>query len=549
MIRIIAILVVIGLGLWLSFVLIIKLVGVILIVTVMALIGALLWGALVPIRIFLAPDQADVEVASPERVVAGEFFGLAKPRGNGAAYGWDPAWPNYAPTQFAFDCAAVRSRSMNLIGGFLGLAMAPFVFLSDHKVIGFLIVPLCAAFWSLPTLAVAAGFVVSYWGWLACISLVMRIVVLVQSGLSRIEVLAEVSTLKRRNMTMTCLYCHRCADTPSYRCSGCGAVHHDIHPGRLGIGSRICRCGTSLPLTVRRASAVLTPVCPFCQKDLPKGTGSRRVVPVPVFGSVGAGKTYFLSTAALQIDRTAKEQGQGLSPLTPASEQFLRTTEANAKRHQPPAKTARVTLPETLVFRLDGPEPFELQFKDAAGENFVAAEEARGLAYLDNSRILVFVLDPLVLDGVRGHLSASPVGGWAQVAQGSWSVAYGSVVDRLRADGFDVASRQLVIVVTKADVVHEVRSVKPVPTTSDEIRSWLLEHDGDAVVRRAEMDFREVHYFAVDSSHPEDRGGGHSPLAVIDWIAREIGAAVMSEPSATCIAPGAGHANDDKESA
>lgn len=545
------ILVVIGLlclAIFLFFKLVGLLVGVLLIITAMAFVASLLWGALVPVRIFLAPGRAGVEVASPDRVVAGEFFGSAKPRGNGEAYGWDPAWPNYAPTQFTFDRAAVRPRFMAPIEVSLGLAIQPFTFLREHKILGWFIAPLWAVVWSIPLLAVVAGLAVSYVVWLACIGLVVRVLVLCQSAYTRIQERKEVADLKRRSATMACLYCHRQADTPSYRCNGCGALHHDIHPGRLGIGSRICGCGTSLPLTVRRASAVLTPVCPFCKEDLPEGTGSRRVVPVPVFGSVGAGKTYFLSTAAVQIDQAAREQGRDLSPLTPASQQFLRAAESNAASHQPPEKTARVTLPEALAFRLDAPEPLELQFKDAAGENFVAAEEARGLAYLDDSQVLVFVLDPLVLDAVAGRLATSSAGAGAQVAQGSWSSAYGSVVDRLRADGFDVASRRLVVVVTKADVVQAVMPDAPVPSTSDEIRAWLLAHDGDAVVRRAEVDFRTVRYFAVDSSRSE-RGGGYSPLAVVDCIAREMGAAVAPEPVTVPAAPAGDHANDEEENA
>lgn len=95
------------------------------------------------------------------------------------------------------------------------------------------------------------------------------------------------------------------------------------------------------------AARQLVTVCPFCLQDVPKGSGTRRVLPVPVIGAVGAkSKTQFLSSGVVELEKRAKELDGSLTPISPVAEAFLNTARASVSSGQRVAKTAWEDRPE-----------------------------------------------------------------------------------------------------------------------------------------------------------------------------------------------------------
>ena len=116
-----------------------------------------------------------------------------------------------------------------------------------------------------------------------------------------------------RRTTSRCPRCYAVTVTPSYLCTntGCLVMHRDLTPGPLGIFRRRCACGTTIPSTVRQGGKHLVAVCQSCRRELPKGSGTRQIMFLPVIGAVASGKTQYLSGALISIaDRVSAAGGE-----------------------------------------------------------------------------------------------------------------------------------------------------------------------------------------------------------------------------------------------
>ncbi|PPF43819.1 hypothetical protein C5B85_11760 [Pseudoclavibacter sp. AY1F1] len=506
-------------------------IGYAIIVAALAFVVGLVWGNVLPIRLLRGKSQTVSQVASPSAVVAGDVFS-GPPRGASANFGWDAAWPVYVPYQLHLDQGGVLTETKRLTGAIhMGSSRAWPV--GEHLAVKAVSRVLWFVVLGIPTFGLTLGIWTGSLLWLV-ISALFRLVVSVSQRLASFFLRQrELRHMKSSNALVRCTHCYRETDMPSFRCSdpSCARTHRDMAPGPLGIRTRICECAEALPLTVARASRALIALCPHCEKELPSGSGTRRVVVIPVFGTVGSGKTQFLAASAVGLHDKHLDSTDDLrlTPLSGTADQFLMNSVEESDAGRAPLKTQRLERPEGLPFEVSyAGATFELHLMDAAGENFVRAEGSRSLGYLDISNTLVFILDPLSIEDVNQQLKLHPVASSAEVAQGSPNDSYGSVVDRLRDDGVNLGKRKLAVVLTKTDIASQVFAGDPVPHESDGIRNWLTAHGGDRLARRIEMDFTNVRYFAVDSVHRQPEDAPLNPLRVIDWTVLNHGGAAIS---------------------
>jgi hypothetical protein len=471
----------------------------------------ILAGVVLPPRVLLGKAREKPEIATPDNVVAGKVLGAA-PRGQAKHFGWDRAWPVYNPYQAKRDANAVLAQAKRLVRSAFG-----WLFHMD---------PTPA--WVAVLLPAFVGFAIGTWVSILAWYLVMGLLGGLVYLLLQIAVLTIRSfdrlTRRRRKATLRCAKCYRVTTTPSYRCSNprCSTVHHDVKPGPLGIVHRRCGCGTRIPATVGAAAKHLVTVCPFCLQDVPKGSGTRRVLPMPVIGAVGAGKTQFLSSGVVELEKRVKELSGSLAPISPVAETFLKTAAAAVSSGGRVAKTAWEDRPEgvPLILSLSGRE-LELQLMDAAGENFVDWERSQALGYIDTADVLVFILDPLALPQMTELLRITNKYGTVPIAQGDPEDSYASVVDRLRAEDVRLGSKSLAIVLTKVDVLQTLPGAEGIdPRDGDSIRAWLRANGADGFVRRVDQDFKRVSYFAVDSYGERDGMDALHPVQVFDWVLR-----------------------------
>jgi membrane protein implicated in regulation of membrane protease activity len=490
----------------------------------------ILAGVVLPPRVLRGKADEKPHIATPDAVVAGKVLGDG-PKGQAKHFGWDRAWPVYNPHQAKRDAYAVLLHTKRVV-------QRPFDWLDGD----YLPVRLAVLLPPLAGYVIGAGL--SILAWCLVMALMSGLVYLIQQigalgyrGFDRL-------TRLRRKATLNCSKCHRISVTPSYRCANpqCTTVHHDVRPGPLGIVHRRCGCGTTLPTTVGSAAKRLTTVCPYCSEDVPKGSGTRRVLPVPVIGSVGVGKTLFLSRGVIELAERAKQLTGSLKPVSPFAKAFMKTAADVVSARQPVTKTPWKNRPEgvPLVLSLSGRE-LELQLIDAAGENFVDWERSQALGYIDTADILLFILDPLALPRVTELFRVANLAGTVPIAQGDPEDSYASVIDRLRAEEVPLAAKSLAVVLTKVDVLQILPGAEGIdPNDGDSIRTWLRSNGAEGFVRRVHQDFKRVSYFAVDSHGERDGMDPLHPVRVFDWMLRTVDARLTVLPQLAAVSDGEG---------
>lgn len=502
-----------------------------------AFVAGLLFAFVIPLRVLRGRDSGTLRQLTPQDVVDGKAF-RARARGDSRHYGWDRAWPTYIPYQARLDAYAVWSECHQLLGGAgswvartcrtggswgattgsvtarVGTAAGRIARTLPRIGLGALLFPLYGGFY--------LGVWTSILAWLALMFVVGGLSALVQwLGLSAYR-WSDVLLRIRSRAEMRCPNprCYAVTTLPSYRCSNptCSVIHRRLLPGPLGLSHRRCACGTKLPNTIRRAGARLQPICPTCNAEMARGSGTRQTIVVPVVGTIGAGKTRLLAAATVQLERRIAGLGGTLRGLTPPAVTYLETARSLIDQHANMTKTpASPPTGVPLLLTAPGKRQVEIQLMDAAGEGFGDWTETSALRYLDQSQALVYVLDPLAFPDVAHELQAAGLAPRIQTATGDQEEAYGAAVDRMRSENVKLKQRELALVMTKADILRQL----PIGTglngaNSSAVRDWLIEHHADLLVRRCEKDFERVSYFVVDSMNiGDDRSG---PVRVLEWM-------------------------------
>jgi hypothetical protein len=338
---------------------------------------------------------------------------------------------------------------------------------------------------------------------------------------------------RRRVVARTHAFCTRCfhlTPWPAYRCPGCSSLHRDIRPGRLGLFTRRCECGTPLPTMPLRAAWRLTPVCQRCGEDLPSGAGAVRDIRIPIFGDTSAGKTRFLYAALNSLMLTARQAGIAVSFLDQVSEEKADLGLDLIRSGQDTVKTSAGT-PAALSCRLGRRRRSELvHLFDAPGEQYRDAQAYESLRFLDHGQGLVYVLDPFSTGAVRDRLTGHNETAirLAHAAAGDPEIAYGEVMSRLRDSGVAATTQRLAVVVSKADLLRTTGLELPVE--SGAIAEWLTRARIHNLVLAARRDFAKIRFFAVASqdvaNHRSDDPG--TPLR---WLLRSHGVRLPIDPA------------------
>lgn len=517
-----------------------------------ALVPGLLVGVRIPWRVLRGHGRAPFRQITPSDVVAGGVI-PGKLRGETHHFGWDKAWPLYIPYQAKEDAKGVITETRATTvewWGYLGRRFTPY----SNTGTGVRSVAVSSVkqgpnvLWTGLLLAPLAGAITGLWLSVGSWLLAMLVLgIFVWSGQKAALVgMRWIDVLSRRKAkaSLKCPVCYEESDFPSYRCSNpeCSIVHRTMLPGPLGLLTRRCECGTQLPNTIRSAAKRLETVCPYCNNDLPTGSGSRHTIQIPVIGSTGAGKTRLLTAATAQLENRLGELGGSLVPLTSEAHEYAVKSRELMSRHADTAKTAQ-GMPRGVPFVMKDKEGnhVELQLMDVAGEAFNSWDSTADLRYLDGAQALLYVFDPLASPPIARELRLRS-GQSVVVTSEDQEAAYGAAIDRMRAEGVALKSRALGVVMSKADVLLSLPSGHRLPGyDSDSIRNWLMEQDLELFVGRFEKDFRDVRYFLVDSMGERDYNDPLSPAATLGWVLSSCKSAVTLDdpPQAVLVAPAA----------
>jgi hypothetical protein len=355
-------------------------------------------------------------------------------------------------------------------------------------------------------------------------------------GASRILLVPAAAVLRsaersRRSRVRTQAACTRCSHVtpwPAYQCPACLHPHHDVQPGRLGLLTRRCECGTHLPTRASRAAWRVTPLCKRCGSPLPDGVGAVRDIRVPVFGDISAGKTRFLYASLNSLIVTAGRAGLDVTYPDEDSRKQAEFGLGVIRSGRETAKTS-TNAQVSLTCRLGRGRRSELvHLFDAAGEHFRSARRPDVLRFLDDGQGLVYVLDPFSIESVRTELggSTAPAVRLAHAAAGDPELTYDEVAARLRDSGVPASKGRLAVVVSKADLLRTAGL--DLPAGSEAIARWLWDLGVHNLVMSARRDFAEVRFFTV-ASQTISPGAPDDPGAPLRWLLTAHGARLPAD--------------------
>lgn len=166
--------------------------------------------------------------------------------------------------------------------------------------------------------------------------------------------------------------------------------------------------------------------CPTCERPYPPRWLDAGTTSIVMAGATGTGKSIYIAVMIKQLEQWAAARGMDLAPATPAVRRVFQEhyvnplyVERGIMGNTPPSSTQDAYQRESLVFELIGRDDVRhhLIIRDVAGEDLEKADElAPGqLAFFGNADCVLFLVDPLKIDGVatslRGLVPEQELGG------------------------------------------------------------------------------------------------------------------------------------------
>lgn len=329
----------------------------------------------------------------------------------------------------------------------------------------------------------------------------------------------DAALLHLRRIQITCGSCHHRVSYPVYACprAGCSLRHDDVRPGRFGILRRTCLCGARMPTLIVLGSHRLQAFCPYCDHALVDSTGTAPELIAPLLGATGAGKTRLMLALVMAFEQLASVEFA--SPDTRVRLEDLRP----ALREGLSTRATPRDLPRAYSLYVDTGQGARrlVHLFDVAGERLNRPEDVHELRYLGQARSFLFVLDPMSLDAFWEQLSEPEQRQLASVRSlRPPQQIFGHVAERIEALGMHPGRARLGVVLSKNDLLRELRPLAGVGGESRAIERWLVESMGlGNLVRAMKHDFAEV-FFTYTAAVVDEGGAVHpSVVSLSRWLA------------------------------
>ena len=335
---------------------------------------------------------------------------------------------------------------------------------------------------------------------------------------------AELAGLALRKIHMKCPHpdCYRHIALPYYKCPR-GHEHRHLRPGVHGIFWRVCSCGVRLPTVLILKRHQLEASCPRCERLMPSGLGSARLVHLPLIGGTSAGKSSLLTAMVAGLESLAQDSGPGVEFASDTSRLEYESARDLLRSGQWPQKTS-VYVPEALMFYTGHGRGRRLVYLyDPRGEVFREADSVRRQHYLASASGIIFVIDPFSMPVSQdlppaGKQVVSEARPSAENPQATYARTAGELGVRL---GRRQARTPVAVVATKLDAVLQAPGMpRPSrPDDTDSVEGWLGDIGLRNLTASLKHDFRTVRYWAASaytSAEPEataeNRQGVTSPI-------------------------------------
>jgi hypothetical protein len=315
---------------------------------------------------------------------------------------------------------------------------------------------------------------------------------------------AEVAGLAVRKIRMKCPHpdCYRHIALPIYKCPE-GHEHRRLRPGVYGVFWRVCCCDHRLPTALVLKRHQVEASCPRCERLVPRGLGSARLVHLPLIGGTSAGKSSLLTAMVAGLESMPQDSGPTVEFASDASLQEYESAKQLLVSGQWPNKTS-VDVPEAFMFYTgQGRRRRLVYLYDPRGEVFREADSVRRQQYLESATGIIFVVDPFSV--VAAHelpaadeqvvREARPS---AEDPQSTYARTAGELGVRL---GRRQARTPVAVVATKMDAVLQTQGMPhpAQPGTTESVEMWLNDIGLRNLTASLTHDFGAVRYWAASA--------------------------------------------------
>ncbi|MBQ7373065.1 MAG: GTPase domain-containing protein [Clostridia bacterium] len=197
-----------------------------------------------------------------------------------------------------------------------------------------------------------------------------------------------------KGIVSQCPLCQQKVRLPSYLCPTCKAKHTSLRPSVYGILKRKCTCGTKLPTTFFNGRQKLQSVCPYCDHNLKDG-GRHVEILIPVVGGASAGKTCFITSAMMAIEKHAVANNLQYKYSPTSTDNFVR--DKTAMEHGiTPEKTGETRLNYYQFYLTPNGEKIKnlISLCDIAGEAYNDTSEISKQIGYKFANAFILVVDP-----------------------------------------------------------------------------------------------------------------------------------------------------------
>ncbi len=313
-------------------------------------------------------------------------------------------------------------------------------------------------------------------------------------------------------------FCKTCQHTETQE----GVVQHDP-PKPHKNGNDIC-------------NGMIERRCPQCNKWIPNEVVYTKNLPFSIIGVSAAGKTNYITVMLHELTNIAGIE-LALQSANPQTDKIYRdNVNAIYAQHVPPGATQGKPEPQIWTIRNNSKRKsnsvptYTFTIFDGAGEDHIQLDTAdpTTFRYIAESKAIILVVDPLVLENVRKNVDSDVVrnsrGGKDNELQTS-DVILDKLVKYIR-DARNIAPTALIdvpvaVVFTKFDAIlnnqDAFRDYAPIrnnalPIRTDggvnmeefreiheNIKKWLYDLDERRFLRKLDSQFREYLFFGVSS--------------------------------------------------
>jgi hypothetical protein len=322
--------------------------------------------------------------------------------------------------------------------------------------------------------------------------------------------------------------CHSKGKLPVYHCPTCDAEHDKLYPGKYGIFRRECKCGTKMQTAFFNGRNKLSATCPACKESIK--SKETRAVAIPIVGAPSVGKTFFLNSMVWYI----KER---FAPYKGFKFEFMDKIKGEASFNSQITKlNSGLTLEKTNknnpdavnIFLTRGSNRSLLYLYDSAGEAFTDDNSSKHLVehkFYGYFNGIIFIVDPFSIPDVYSQYKDKMINLDVKKSRESAEDVYDSFVNNLERYYYvgvkEKIEKPIAIVFSKAgyfDLPQKLGFGLSRDEMNEKCKKFLKDNGENALLRKLELKFANVQFFAVDSKGELSKGIDN----VVNWLFRKI---------------------------